>query len=182
MKTLHPLKMRSVAVVLAVALGMSAGWSAAEDAAASRGLSSEDDAFIRQAGESQLAGQELGSIGKKKAASPVVKSLAATLAKDYIQGTVELWKIAASKDAAFPPSPGFIQKIKIDFLHTRSNGPSFDKAFVHDVLEEQENDLAYYEKASRGLRDLDLKAFATRTIPVLKKHIKMARNAAASVK
>ena len=51
------------------------------------------------------------------------------------------------------------------------SGASFDKAYVEMMVVDHQNAVALFEKASKST-DNDVKAYANKYLPVLKKHLK----------
>jgi putative membrane protein len=49
-------------------------------------------------------------------------------------------------------------------------GNDFDKAYVSMMVNDHNNDIAKFENQSNNGTDADVKAFATATLPTLKKH------------
>jgi len=58
------------------------------------------------------------------------------------------------------------------------SGPEFDQAFVKHALKDHKKDISKFEKAAAEAKDEQLKAFAEKTLPVLKEHLQMAQAAA----
>jgi putative membrane protein len=50
------------------------------------------------------------------------------------------------------------------------------------MVSDHEKDIAEFEMESTGGTDADIKGFATKTLPTLKTHLRLARAAAARVK
>jgi putative membrane protein len=53
-------------------------------------------------------------------------------------------------------------------------GAAFDKAYMTMMVQDHQKDIQEFEKASNNLSDGEAKAFATRTLPVLKAHLDSA--------
>jgi putative membrane protein len=47
----------------------------------------------------------------------------------------------------------------------------FDKAYREDVVSDHEKDVKEFEKASKGAKDADIKAWASKTLPTLQEHL-----------
>ena len=62
------------------------------------------------------------------------------------------------------------------------SGAEFDKAYVDDMLEDHEKDVAEFEKQSTSNPDADVKAFAAKMLPTLKKHLEAIKALHAKIK
>ena len=61
-------------------------------------------------------------------------------------------------------------KSTLDDLNKLS-GAEFDKEYVDAMVEDHEDDVAAFEDQSKNATDPDVKAFAAKTLPTLKKHL-----------
>lgn len=66
------------------------------------------------------------------------------------------------------------QKV-VDRLQGMS-GAAFDRAYMSDMVSDHKEDIADFKKESGGGKDADVKAFATKTLPTLADHLKMAQS------
>ena len=60
-------------------------------------------------------------------------------------------------------------------------GAAFDKAYMRDMVKDQEADIADFQKEANIGTDPGLKSFATRAFPTLQEHLRMAKEASQSV-
>jgi putative membrane protein len=59
----------------------------------------------------------------------------------------------------------------------------FDKTFIREQgIQDHKHDIKEFEKASKEAKDPDVKAYATKTLPVLQKHLQRAEEIEKSVK
>ena len=49
-------------------------------------------------------------------------------------------------------------------------GKAFDKHYINMMRNEHNKDISAFEKASNNCKDADLKAWAAKTLPTLRKH------------
>ena len=54
-------------------------------------------------------------------------------------------------------------------------GDQFDQVYLSDMVSDHAQAVSEFETASQSLSDPDLKKFATKTLPTLQKHSKMAQ-------
>jgi len=161
---------------------MNQGSSSTSGATTSSGaaLSEADRNFITQAAEGGMAEVRMGELGQEKATNSEVKSLAKTLQDDHQKANDELANIAKSKGFDMPSSMGSTHESAISALENKS-GQDFDRAFVRDTIRDHKKDIAEFERAANDLQDPDLKAFAQKTVPILRNHLSSAEQASKSL-
>ena len=122
----------------------------------------------------------MGEIGQQKASNAEVKALAKRLQNDHQQANSELKSFAQSKGIELPTSMGSTQEQSISGLEDKQ-GADFDREFVQHAIQDHQKDIAEFEKASSSATDPDLKAWAEKTLPVLKEHLQLAQKASQSL-
>ncbi|MEJ0090933.1 MAG: DUF4142 domain-containing protein [Limisphaerales bacterium] len=55
------------------------------------------------------------------------------------------------------------------------SGPQFDRAFISHMITGHEKAISKFETASANLQDPELKKYANKTLPTLRKHLEMAQ-------
>ena len=128
------------------------------------------DNFLTEAASGGMAEVELGKMASTKAQNAEVKKFAQMMVTDHSKANDELKALAAKKNITLPTSPIAKHQSVIQELQSKS-GAEFDKAYVEDMLEDHEKDVAEFEKQSQSNPDADVKAFAAKTLPTLKKHL-----------
>jgi putative membrane protein len=111
-----------------------------------------------------------GKMAEEKGMSQAVKDFGAMLVKDHTKANEELKSIATSKNINLPSTMGEEQQKHIDEL-AKLSGKEFDKKFVDMMADDHEDDMDLFEKASKDVKDPDLKSFATQTASVIKGHL-----------
>jgi putative membrane protein len=137
-------------------------------------VNEEDKEFILEAAKGGMAEVTLGSMAEQKATSPEVKSFATRMVSDHRKANEELKKLAAEKGVALPTDMGKEHAELSDELSKLSGAP-FDREYSKDMVEDHEKDVKAFEKAAKHAKDVDVKAFAERTLPVLQEHLKLAK-------
>ena len=128
------------------------------------------DTFLTEAASGGMTEVELGKIASSKAQNAEVKKFAEMMVTDHSKANDELKALAATKKVTLPTTPIAKHQSVIQKLQGLS-GAEFDKAYVDDMLEDHEKDVAEFEKQSQSNPDADVKAFAAKTLPTLKKHL-----------
>jgi len=134
--------------------------------------SDADDAkeFLTEAAQGGIAEVELGKIAVTKATSPDVKKFAQMMIDDHTRANNDLKTIAQKKGVQVPAETDSNHKATIDDLRSLV-GAEFDKEYVEDMYNDHKHDVAEFEEQSESASDSDVKAFAAKTLPVLRKHL-----------
>ncbi len=139
-----------------------------------------DKSFITNAAEAGMAEVNAGSMAVGKSASEDVKTFGKMMVTDHNKANEELKTIAMSKSVELPTSPSLMQQAKAKMLDGKS-GAEFDKSFASTMVSDHKTVIKMFAKESREGDDADLKAFAKKTLPTLKMHLKMAEDLQAKV-
>ena len=59
---------------------------------------------------------------------------------------------------------------------TKLSGSDFDKAYLEMEIKVHSKDLSAYQKELKDGKDPEVKAWAAKTVPMIEKHLKMARD------
>jgi putative membrane protein len=134
-----------------------------------------DQSFVTKAASGGMAEVEFGQLAQKNGSAPGVKEFGKRMEMDHSKANDEL-KDAASKDnATLPPAPGRAEQATYDRL-AKLSGPDFDKAYADDMVKDHEEDLAAFKKEASSGQSPNIKAFASKTLPTLEDHLKMAQD------
>ena len=144
-------------------------------------LQQADQDFAMKAAQGSLAEVTMGQTAAQKAANADVKTFATRMVTDHGQANAELSQLAASKGITLPSEPADEHKKAMEHLGTLS-GAEFDKAYMMHMVEDHEKDVKAFEDASKNLQDPDLKGWATKTLPTLQEHLRLAKETQAKVK
>lgn len=140
-----------------------------------------DTDFMREAAIGGMEEVELGRLAGSKATAADVKNFGQMMVTDHSKANNELKSLAAKKNIQLPTELDPKHKGDVDGLKAKS-GADFDKAYVDAMLEDHEKDVAAFEEKSQNATDPDLKAFATKTLPTLRKHLDAIRAISSKMK
>lgn len=143
--------------------------------------SSGDSEFMMKAAQGGMAEVELGKLASEKAANAEVKKFGQMMMEDHSNANTELKALAAKKSVTLPTDVGSEHKATMDKLKNLS-GAEFDKAYVEAMVKDHEKDVSEFEKQSTDAKDADVKAFATKTLPTLKKHLEKIKEIQSKMK
>lgn len=142
----------------------------------------DDDAkFAVKAASGGLTEVLLGQLAQKRSKNQQIQQFAAMMITDHTKANNELMALAAKKKISLPAVPGNDDQKTIDKL-TQTATVDFDKAYVDDMVEDHKNDIKLFEDATQKLSDTSIKAFAVKTLLVLKKHYDAITNIKNSMK
>lgn len=157
-----------------------AAFSVAMIASAHAEVSKKDQDFLTKAAAGGMYEVEAGKLAEQKGTAQSVKSYGATLVKDHSAANEELKSLAGTKGVALPAALPTDKQARLDKI---GRAKDFDKEFLKEVgLDDHKKDISLFEKASKSADDADVKAFATKTLPVLKAHREHAQGLRKSMK
>jgi putative membrane protein len=137
-------------------------------------LSSTDRKFVMEAAMGGMAEVELGRLATERGASDAVKQFGQRMVDDHSRANSELMQLVSGKGLT-PPT---VLDAKHQALVTRMSalsGAAFDSAYAKEMVKDHTKTIALFQReVSRGT-DVDLKAFAQKTLPALQEHLQMAR-------
>jgi putative membrane protein len=140
-----------------------------------KGGTPTDAGFVTNASGAGLAEIEAAKLADTNAASDKVKTFAHQIIADHTKAGEELKTLAAGDRGyatAEQPPPANQKDINaLQMLH----GAAFDKEFAKVMVADHQKAVAIFEVEVEKGSNKELQAFATKTLPVLKEHLKMAR-------
>jgi putative membrane protein len=131
-----------------------------------------DQKFMTDAARGGMMEVQLGQAAQQKASSDAVKELGKKIAQDHTQINQELADLAKMKSVSLPSDLGNHQAA-MDKISNQS-GAAFDKAYTKAMVRDHKKDVKEFERISSNAMDSDVKAFAAKTLPTLKEHLRMA--------
>jgi putative membrane protein len=141
----------------------------------SKGGTPTDAGFVSNASGSGLAEVKLSELAATNASSAKVKTFAQHMITDHTKAGDELKSIAGNERGyATADSPPPTAQKDIDAL-SRMKGADFDKEYAKIMVSDHEKAVAIFEVEAEKGSNKELQAFATKTLPTLKNHLKMAK-------
>ena len=129
--------------------------------------------FMTKAASGGIMEVQLGQLAQQQAGSQRVKDFGAMMVRDHGKANDELKSLASAKNVSLSDSLTAEHKRHVTNLQSKK-GTAFDKAYMSMMVQDHQKDIQEFEKASNNLSDGEVKAFATRTLPVLKTHLDSA--------
>lgn len=161
--------MRTFALLPALALGLLANAAFAADP----NVELSDKLFITKAYEGGMIEVKLAEVAQHKSASVDVKTFSGQVVTGHSKSNAELKALAEAKGADLPKSTALMANDKAKTLEVK-NGPDFDKAYAEAAVDSHKDAVKIFEKAANDAKDAEVKAFAAKTLPMLKGHLAMA--------
>lgn len=127
------------------------------------------DQFLTEAAQSGLMEVELGRLAASKAQSPEVKAFGQKMVADHGKANAELKALAAKKNIKLPTEISGGMKAEAERL-AKLSGAEFDREYVQMMVAAHDEDVEAFEAQADGAEDADVKAFAAKTLPVLRAH------------
>jgi putative membrane protein len=141
---------------------------------------SSPSTFLSDAVQGGMAEVEMGKLVATKSKDPEVKKFGQMMVTDHTAANAAAKAIAAKKNIEVPTDIGS-HKSLVDKLSALT-GADFDKAYVDGMVSDHEDDVATFEKQAANSTDADVRAFAAKTLPTLKKHLEAIKAIKAKMK
>lgn len=133
-------------------------------------ISSSEEEFIKKASQRGIKEVELGKLAAKRWLSKEVKQFGKMMVNDHSKANKELAKLAAKKKVQIAKQMDEDHKSEYDRL-AKLAGKEFDKEYVEAMVDDHEEDVEEFEEMAADAEDPDVKQFAKKTLPTLKKHL-----------
>ena len=169
------------AAIGAASLGLMG--SASAQAADSRGtaVSAADRKFVEEAAQGGMAEVLMGQMAQQRASHAQVKAFGQRMVVDHGKANEELKRVASAKNVQLPTTLGSAHQRHADGM-SKLSGVEFDQAYMKHMVEDHKKDVADFEKAAKSANDANVKNFASRTLPTLQSHLKLAQTTYDAVK
>jgi putative membrane protein len=138
---------------------------------------SADQKFMMMAAMGGMAEVQLGQLALQKTSNDQVRQFAQRMVDDHTKANNDLMQIAQSKGVTLPTTPD----PKDASLMTRLQGLSgaeFDRVYIREAgVKDHERTAKLLEKeTNKNNADADVKGWASRTLPTVQDHLRMARD------
>lgn len=143
------------------------------DSAASA-LDKNDLQFVDEAASGGMLEVELGALAQQNATNARVKEFGAMMVRDHSKANDQLKQLAAAKRYTLSTTLKEKHQHHKDEL-SKKTGKDFDKAYMKMMVDDHQEDIDKFEKASKNTVDGDLKTFATQILPILHTHLDSAK-------
>lgn len=134
----------------------------------------DDAGFVTRAAEDGMYEVRLSTDAQTKTTNAGVKKLAAHMQQAHEKANKQLAELAAKKSITVP---SVIAQGKVDDINRllEKSGNDFDKAFVEELSDKHEKAIRLFEDASKDVKDGELRAWFSKTLPELRNHLEMVK-------
>jgi len=139
-----------------------------------------DSEFMTKAASGGMLEVELGKVVAQRATTPEAKQFAQKMVTDHTKANNELKALAAKKNITLPASLGDDQKKVYDEV-LAEKGIKLDQKYASEMVDDHKEDVQQFQDASTKAGDPEVRAFATKTLPVLKEHLAMVEKIKSSM-
>lgn len=140
-----------------------------------------DHIFAMKAAQGGMAEVQLGKLAAERGENPKVKEFGTRMVTDHTQINDQFKSLAASKGITLPDRIDAKDEATMKHLDSL-HGVAFDRAYMEDMVNDHRQDIAEFEREANHGTDSDIKAFASKTLPTLQEHLKMAEQALTDVR
>ncbi len=131
-----------------------------------------DAEFMAKAASGGLLEVQMGQEVIKRAVTPEAKEFAQKMVSDHEKSNAELKALAAKKNITVPAAMADEQNsVYKDVLEKK--GVKMDQEYMKEMVKDHQEDVKEYTEAAAKATDPEIKAFATKNVPVLQMHLAM---------
>lgn len=139
-------------------------------------LNQLDREFMVKAAQGGMAEVEFGKIARQKASSNIVKEYGRRMVVEHTTANNELMALAKQKAVTLPTAIGKKNE-ELKQKLSKLSGTKFDQEYMKEagIKGHQEQAQLFKRQVEQG-QDPDVKKFATKTLPVVQKHLQHAQD------
>lgn len=134
----------------------------------------ESSDFLVKAANAGMAEVECGELAQEKAKDQRVKDFGAMMSRDHRAANDQVKALASQRNITLPDSVSDDKKKDKEDLAKKS-GAAFDKAYMRAMVDDHNDAIDLFEKASSNVKDAEVKTFVDNTLPKLRHHLDSAK-------
>jgi putative membrane protein len=138
-------------------------------------LGPTDRAFARAAADDAQAEVAIATLAQQTTSSDIVRTFAEDMQRVYMEMADELREIGTAKHQPLPNVVSADDQITLNSLSHLSGG-EFDRAFAENVVAAHRDAIAAFQLYAASGADAELRAFADRRLPKLRKLLAAAED------
>jgi putative membrane protein len=136
--------------------------------ATTKTLSAKDKNFLSGAASSGGWETATGRSAEQKAQNSATKEVAARMIADHSKTNKEMVDLGKKKGLEISTEGVKAQQIA---------GEGFDKRYLNLVVQDHQEESSLFEKEAKSGDDADIKSWAAKTLPTIKQHLALAKDA-----
>lgn len=137
-----------------------------------------DAQFLQRAAQAGLMEVSTSKLVDDRTDSGALERYAKQMIDDHTKANKELVKLAESKGVDIPNRLDDRHKQAFDRMQKMERGPTFEQEYIQQQVKAHQQAVKLFAAMSEGADDADIQAFASKTLPTLRHHLKMAREQA----
>jgi putative membrane protein len=146
-----------------------------QDAPAPTVRSMGDEKFAIEAAQGGIAEVKLGELAQEKAQNEAVRKFGQRMVEEHTKANHRLKEAALKEKISLPKEMDKKDQATYHAL-AKLSGAEFDKAYVRDMVQDHQDDIAEFGTEARTGQREEIKTFAAETLPTLKEHLKAAKD------
>lgn len=144
-------------------------------------VSRDDSKMMADLAQANIAEIETGKMALEKSQNDQVKKFAQHMIDDHTSALKELQTLATAKGVTLPDDTDLKHKTMATALKAMT-GNSFDNQYMKRVgVGDHQATIELLQKAQKNAKDPELKAMATKMLPTVREHLKMAQQGVTAV-
>lgn len=144
-------------------------------------VSRDDSRLMADLAHANIAEIETGKMALEKSQNPQVKKFAQHMIDDHTAALKELQTVAQAKGVTLPDGTDMKHKTMATALKVMT-GNSFDSQYMKRAgVGDHQQTLELLQKVQKNAKDPELKAMATKMVPTVQEHLKMAQQGVTAV-
>lgn len=171
-------KMLAGLMMLGVGLWLTGVSVAADDQKESKG---GDKEFVKKASACGMAEVNLSELAVRFARDPAVKQFAQQMIADHMRANQQLTAMANRHSIALAKGMNEKHQKCYDKLKSLS-GHEFDREYMEAMVKDHEEAVKLFEQQSKDGNDENMKQWAGKQTPILKRHLEHAREVCKNIK
>jgi putative membrane protein len=144
-------------------------------------LMGADNTFAAKAAQGNMAEVKLGQLAEGHAQNQDVKNFGQRMVTDHTKALDDLKSVAGTNGITLPNDISSKDQAEYDRL-SKLNGTAFDHAYMQDMLTDHRADINEFKHEDEHGTNAALRAYASRTLPTLEEHLRLAESAQAKIK
>jgi putative membrane protein len=133
-------------------------------------------AFLTKALQGDNSEMRLGRLAEQQGHAPALKAFGRTLARDHAAARQQVLPVA--KAHGVPATTEMAPEARTEYARLkRMHGWAFDQEFARYMVKDHRKDIADFEKQARH-GDKSTRRLAQKTLPTLRKHLRLAEGLA----
>ena len=138
-------------------------------------MNQADQQFLAMAAKSDMTEAHEGQMAENQAVRTDVRAMAKALVQDHTQSYEELTELATKAGVSIPKGINAGKDPAIRQL-VRLKGANFDRQFAREEIAAHRHAIAVFEREAAHGQDPAVKAYASKMVPVLEKHLRLAED------